>query len=164
VDRVAHGEGGNVDADDFRQILGQTLDFDGVHVDFQKAAEVPDAGCFTERFDRDLGMELLVGTHGMEIDVEHIAPNGVVLDFLDQREAVGRGAAVLDLEVHQDVLAGRMREQRGDLPRIERQADRLVVTAIDDGGDESLLLDFLYRSAACGKAWLRGYFQLFGQR
>ena len=110
MDGVADIERGDIKADDLGQILGQTLDFDGVHVDFEETAGVLDARSFAKGLDRNLGVQFLVGAHRMKIDVQHIAPDGVALHFLDQRKAVGRGAAVLDLEIDEDVLAGRTGE------------------------------------------------------
>lgn len=101
-------------------------------------------------------MDHLVRAHGVEIDVEHVAGERVVLHLLDEREAAALALTIGDFEVHEEVIARGVCEERGDLPGVDLERDGFVLAAIDDCGDEALLLDFLYRRTTDAGPGLRG--------
>ena len=69
-----------------------------------------DALGFADGFNRHHDGDLLVFGDLVEINVEHLAGQGMVLDFLDQRQPLGPGI-VLDRQVHQEILGDRMVNQ-----------------------------------------------------
>jgi hypothetical protein len=79
---------------------------------FQGAAEVLYAIGFAKCFHRNGRVQLLVGTNCMEVDVEDVTTQWVVLDLLNQGQAIGTLATIRNLEVDQDVLTGRWASRR----------------------------------------------------
>ena len=82
----------------------------------------------TSALDRD------VAADADEVDVHELAPRGVALDLPDERE---HGVAV-DFEVDQRVGAALAGEDVRQLASGHGDVDRVVVEAVDDGGDAAL--------------------------
>ena len=85
-------------------------------------------------FDRHQDGYLLVLGHFVEINVQHLAGEGMVLDFLHQGQSLGPGI-VLDGQVHQEVLGDGMVNQVFHFLGVDFQVLRLGLPAIDDGRD-----------------------------
>ena len=84
--------------------------------------------------DRHQDGHLLVLGHLVEIHVQHLAGEGMVLDFLHQRQPLGPGI-VLDRQVHQQVLGHRMVNEVFHFLGVDLEVLRLGLPAIDDGRD-----------------------------
>ena len=69
------------------QVFRQAFHFDGVHGNLEDAAVVFDPGGFANGLDRDLGVQLLVSTHGVEVDVQNVPAQRVMLRGLTSQEA-----------------------------------------------------------------------------
>ena len=80
--------------------------------------------------DRDLGLDLLVEPHLLEVEVLEAAPDGVSLLLLDHHRDRGRA---LDLEVEEGVALGDHVLRRA-LRHLERAG--LCAAAVDDAGDQ----------------------------
>ena len=107
VNGLANLEMANVHRQRLRQILGQ-----GAHLELeqhvlQRAAVGLDAFSFAGRLERHQHGDLFVFGHLVEINVQHLAREGMVLDFLHQRQPLGPGI-ILDRQVHQEILGDGM--------------------------------------------------------
>src|ERR1039458_10229644 len=69
-----------------------------------------------------------------EIDMQHFAGEGIVLNFLHQRQSLGPGI-VLDGEVHQEILGDRMVDQVFHFLGVDFDVLRRHLPAINDGWD-----------------------------
>ena len=116
----------------FRQILGQAAHLDLEQNVLQHAALGLHALGLADGLDRHQDGHLLVLGHFVEIHVQHLAGEGMVLDFLHQGQPLGPGV-VLDRQVHQEVLGNGMVNQVFHLLGVDLQVLRLGLPAIDDG-------------------------------
>ncbi len=109
VNGLSKVQGGDVDDDALGEILGKAFHFERVEAHFKEAAAVLDTGGFTADFNRDVGVQGFVRIDSVEIHVEDVAPNRVMLDFLDQ----GQTALVRTshFQLDQNIFAGRMVEK-----------------------------------------------------
>jgi hypothetical protein len=121
VDGVAEIERAHIDADDFREILRQTFDFERMHSDFEDPARVLHALRLSKRLDRHFRVQRLVRAHRVKINVQDVALQGVMLDFLNEREAAGDLRAVRNGQIDQHVLAHSMRQEVRDFALIQRK-------------------------------------------
>ncbi len=102
----------------------------------------------------------------MKIHVQHLAAQGVVLDFLHQGEALGAGV-VLDGEIHQQVFRNGMVDQVLHFLGVDLQVLGRLLAAINDSGDAPGVAQFLDSAPArlrAGKCiqWYRfHFFKLF---
>jgi hypothetical protein len=90
--------------------LGRAAHLDLEQHVLQHAAVGLDAFGFADGLDRHQDGDLLVLGDFVEIHVQHLAGEGMVLDFLHQRQPLGPGV-VLDRQVHQEVLGDGMVDQ-----------------------------------------------------
>jgi len=81
----------------------------------------------------------------MKINVKHFAAQGMVLDFLHQREALGAGIG-LDGQIHEQIFRDGMMQQIRELPGIQFQVLRLGLAAINRRGHAATGAEFLHRS------------------
>jgi hypothetical protein len=130
VDAVTDVQGRNVDANHIGQVARQTFDGQRTQTLLEQAAHVLDAVGDANRFQRNVGLDHFVLRYSVEIDMENGAAERSVLDFLDECEA----ALPRDLQLHQNILARGVAEQRVDVPPGYLQRLRFVLRAIHDGG------------------------------
>ena len=78
--------------------------------------------------------DFLVFGDFVQINVEQLVGQDVVLDFLDDGQAVGLGVA-LDGEVEQDVFGGGAVDDIADVLEIDFQVLGLVELPVNDGGN-----------------------------
>ena len=164
VDGVADFEWRDVDADDFRKILRETLDGNRAHVLLEKSAEVFDSIGFTEWFDHDFGFDLFGHGNSVEIDVKNFAADDVVLHFLNEGERIGLFAIGFDFEFNQDVLANGMVEESLDLATGNFEIGGLGGATVNDSGNAAAGADLFDRVAAALGAGTCGEFNLLGHR
>src|SRR5690606_39478279 len=82
---------------------------------------------------RDVDLDRLVGHHGVEIEVDHVAAaNRVALDLA--HHGLYRRAAV-DGDVNQHGLATDLVEQAADRRSLDVERLRIAAVAVDDGPD-----------------------------
>ena len=84
MEGLSEPQGADIDEDDFGKIFRQALNMKKAKAMLKQSAIILDAVGFSRRLDRNLGVENLIGGHFEKIDMENIAPNGVMLDFLNQ--------------------------------------------------------------------------------
>ena len=83
-----------------------------------------------------LTAQQLVHGDALQIDVQQTALDGLILPVHDH----GLGAlATFDGEIENGVVPGRGMQNTRDLARIERDRQRLLARAIEDGGDLAAL-------------------------
>ena len=129
---LANLEVADIHRDQLRQIFGQPAHLDLEQHVLQHAAVGLHALGFADGLDRHQDGDLLVLGHLVEIDVQHLAGQGMVLDFLHQRQALGPGI-VLDRQVHQEVLGNGMVNEVFHFLGVDFEVLRLGLPAIDDG-------------------------------
>ena len=122
----------DIHRDDLRQIFGQAAHLDLEQHVLQHAALGLYALGFANRLDRHEDGDFLILGDFVEIHVEHLAGEGVVLDFLDQGQPLGPGV-VLDRQVHQQVFGDRMVDEVFHFLGIDLEILRWRLPAIDDG-------------------------------
>ena len=103
---------------------------------------------FADGLDRGFRRQEFVHGNGVQVDVEHLAADGVMLDFLDQRRAGQRARRVLDGNFHQHALARGVGEQPVHLALDELEIARRVFRPVDDRRHEARALDLFDRGAA----------------
>ena len=149
----------DVDFDDFGQILRQTFDVQLAHDVFEYAATRLHARRFADGANRNAGAQFLGREHFVKINVQDRVLNRMMLHFLDEREAVVRLAALVNLQVHQHVLAGGVVERLLQILDGHGHVDRLGVRPVDDRGNDALRPHPFHRAPAGLGARLR--FQLY---
>ena len=100
---------------------------------FEGAAAVLDAGGFADGFNGHEHGDLLVFGHFMEIHMDDLAGERMMLDFLQQREALGAGV-VLHREVYEQVFRGGMIQQVANFLANHFDVLRLGLATINGGG------------------------------
>ena len=123
-----------VHGDHLRQIFRQRAHLDLEQHVLQHAAFGLDALGFAGGLDRHQDGDFLVFGDFVEINVQHFAGEGIVLDFLHQRQPLGPGI-VLDHQVHQEVLGDRMVDQVFHFLGVDLEVLRRGLPAINDGRD-----------------------------
>ena len=164
MDGVTDSEVGDIDGNDFREIFWETLDIYGVHIDLENSAVIFNAAWFADGFHGNAGVKFFVFFDRMKIYVKNFLGNGVVLDLLNQGEAISWAGRGLDRQIDKHVFAGGLTEQFSDFAGIDREVNGFDVTAVDDSGNESLSLDFFDGSTAGGEARLRVEGEMFCHR
>ncbi len=91
MNSLANVEVRHIDGDDLRQILGKGARFDLKQHVFEHAAIGLDADGFAFGFDRHHDGDFFVFGYFMKIDMKHFAVEGVMLNFLNQRQPFGAG-------------------------------------------------------------------------
>ena len=138
-----------------RQIFGQAAHLDLEQHVLQHAAVGLHALGFADGLDRHQDGDLLVLGHFVEIDVQHLAGERMVLDFLHQRQPLGPGI-VLDRQVHQEVLGDRMVDQVFHFLGVDFEVLRRGLPAINDGRNAAAGRGALWpRPAGPGRGELR---------
>ena len=89
---------------------------------------------FARRFHRHGEGDLFVLGHFVQINVQHLVGQDVVLDFLDDGQAVGLGVA-LHGEVQQHDFRGGAVDDIPDVLEIDFKVLRRVELAVNDGGN-----------------------------
>ena len=89
---------------------------------------------FADGFDRHHDGDLLVLGDFVKIDMQHLAAQRMMLDFLHQRQALGPGI-VLDRQVHQQVFGDGMVDEVFHFLGVDFQVLRLGLAAVNDGRD-----------------------------
>ena len=89
---------------------------------------------FAHAVHRDGEDDFFVFGDFVQINVEHLVGKDVVLDFLDDGQAVGLGVA-LHGEVEQDVFGGGAVDDVADVLEIDFQFLGLVELPVNDRGD-----------------------------
>jgi hypothetical protein len=97
----------------------------------------------------------------MEIDVHHVPAEGMMLHFLDQRETAGLFFASVDFEIHEDVLAGGVREEIGDLFFVDLEVLWQFTFGVDVRRDGAFAPDLFDDSSSGAGASLCFEFRLF---
>ncbi len=140
-----------------RQVFRETFNRERAQVLLEQTAEILHAIGGADRLQRHVRLDLLVHRNRVEIDMQDVAADRGVLHFLDEREAVGP----INLQLHENVLAGGMAQHRGDLASRDLQGFRLGLCPVNDGRDGAFCLEFPHRGAAEGRPALRREFHLF---
>jgi hypothetical protein len=81
----------------------------------------------------------------VKINVQDVAFQGVMLDFLNEREAAGDLRTVRNGQIDQHVFAHGVRQQVRDFALIQRKVHGFVVSPVNHGRDPALLFDFVDR-------------------
>ena len=142
VDDLAQFEMGNVHGNELRQVLGQAASADPEEDVFQNAAAGLDTFGFAEGLDGDADGHLFVFGDLVEVHVQDLAGEGMVLDFLHQRQALGPGV-ILDLQVHQEVLGDRAVDEVFHFLDLDFEILGLGLAAVNDRRHASLGTEFL---------------------
>ena len=95
----------------------------------------------------------------MEINVQQRLGHRVVLDLLDDRQAVG---LPFDFEIDQHVFAHGMGEERVEIARLNLKGDGRFVVGVDHSRDRALAFNFFNRGTTHFGADLGGELHLFG--
>ena len=133
MNRLADFQRGDVDKDDLGQIFWKRVNFEPMH-DVSKHATILDPGGLAGGLDGHLNRHLLVRGHLVEVHVEDVARQGVVLDFLHEREAL-RAGVTLHGDIHEDVLACVGGDGVSELAGVQFEVLRRRKPTIDDRGD-----------------------------
>ena len=110
---------------DLRQILGQGAHFQFEQNVFQGAAAGLDAQGFAHAVHRNGEDHFFVFSDFVQINMEQLVGKDVVLNLLDDGQAVGLGVA-LDGEIEQDVFGGGAVNDVADVLEIDFQFLGLV--------------------------------------
>jgi hypothetical protein len=132
----------DINHDLFRQILGQGTDPELEQDVFEHAAAVLNAGRFADGLDRYLDNHLFVLGHLMQIDVQDFAVEGVMLNFLDQREAFG-ARIVFHRQIHEQIFRGGMVDELADFPGVDFEVLRFGLAAVNDRRHATCVAQFL---------------------
>ncbi len=98
------------------------------HAALLDARGVIDAG----ELEHDRRLDRLVEADAEQVDVHRVAADRMADELLEHD---GRGRGTVDAQVEQ--RAG-VRERIAKLPRVDRERDRILATAVDDAGDLTL--------------------------
>ena len=112
----------------------------------QRAAGILDARGFADRFHGDQNSHLFIRGDLMQIQMEHIAAQGMVLNFLHQGQTLGT-SVVLDNQIQQHVFRGGVVEQIGDFVETDFEILGFGLTAVNDGGHAARSTEFLDSAA-----------------
>ena len=127
---------------ELRQVLGQAASADPEEDVFQNAAAGLDTFGFAEGLDGDADGHLFVFGDLVEVHVQDLAGEGMVLDFLHQRQALGPGV-IFDLEVHQEVLGDGAVDEVFHFLDLDLEILGLGLAAVNDRRHASLGTEFL---------------------
>ncbi len=133
VNGLANFETGHVNDNLFRQIFRQRADLELEQNVFEHAAAGFYADGFAGRFHRHLDGDFFVLGDFVKINVQHLAVERMMLDFLHQREALGAGV-VLDGQIHEHIFRNGMVEQVGKFLGVDLQVLRRGLAAVNGGG------------------------------
>ncbi len=123
----------HVNQDLLRQILRQAAHLELEQDVFQRAAANLDAGGFAGGFHRNRDGDFFVFGDFVQIQMNHLAGQRMVLDFLHQREALGAGV-VFHGQVHQQIFRDGMMQQVGNVIEADFEVLRLGLAAINGRG------------------------------
>ena len=155
---VADVEPGNIDHKLVGQIARETFDRQRAQTLLEQAAEIFHPIRRPDRFQRHIGVNGLVHRDGVKIEVQNVASNGGMLDFLHHRHAV-RFFAV-DLELDENIFARGMAQHRAHVASGNLQRLRLLFPAVDDRRHDVARLKFAHGRAAGVFSPLRFEFNL----
>src|SRR5262245_13895938 len=85
-----------------------------------------------------------------------------MLDFLNQRKPTRGSVAILDLKLHQNVLAHRARQNVFNIPLLDFEIGGGVLGAVDHRGNRAARPHFADGIAPGGSAGAGGEFNLIG--
>lgn len=160
--RLADIESGDVHGNDLGKILRQTPDGQRAHILLEEAAIGLDADGFASGLERNLGLDLLSHGDCVEIDVEDFSTDGMMLDLLDEGEAVGDLGSVGDLEFDEDILTHGMSEKLVDFLAGDFEVGRSFLASVDDCRDGTASAHLFHRIATGLGARAGREFNLFG--
>ena len=116
MEGVANVQTRNVDHNNFRQILGQASNRKQTHALLQQTAKRLDADRLSLRLEDDFCIDFFVHRNRVKVYVDDLAANRMMLDLLNQGESAGSFFSIVDLQLHQNVLADGSREEVFDVP------------------------------------------------
>ena len=129
---------GNVQRDLLWKIERQTGDVQRVGEEFQQTTGTNPDGVADE-FDWHVGVDDFVFTHGVEVDVDDAAAEGVVLHVLNEGEF--RFLGVFDFEIHQDLFADAVGKHVHHGFAIKAKIDAVLLLAVNDSRDQAFLAE-----------------------
>ena len=142
MDGLAEFEMADINDNLLRQILGQAADFELEQHVFEHAAAGLHAGGFADGFHRHLDGDLFILGHFMKIHVQDLAVERVMLDFLDEREALGAGV-IFHGQIHQQIFRSGMVDEVADFLRVDFEVLRLGLAAVNDRRHATRVAQFL---------------------
>ena len=116
MEGVANVQTRNVDHDNFGQILGQASNRKQTHALLQQTAKGLHADRLSLGLKDDFCIDLFVHRNRVKIYVDDLAAHRMVLDLLNERKPAGGLFSIVDLQLHQNVLADGTREEVFDVP------------------------------------------------
>ena len=162
MDRIADFQSAHIDSDDLWEILGQAANRDAANTLLEQAAKFFDTFRFAERLDCDVRRYLLRHRDGLEVDVQNLVAKRVSLHLLDERKLAGFVCAVLDFQIHENVLADGMGKENFEFAVRDFEVCWRPVMAVDDGWNGSARADGFDGIAAAFGAGTGCEFNLLG--
>ena len=162
VDGLVDFEMADVNDDLLGQILGQRAHLQLEHDVSKDAAVVLDAGGFAGGFHGHHDGDFFSFGNLVQIHMQHGLRQRMMLDFLEQREALGPGVA-LDGEIDEQVFRDGMVDEIFKFLGADFQALRFGVAAVDHGRNAPLGAEFFGPGSASertgsGVQWYRFHF------
>ena len=135
----------------FGQVLRQSAGFDLEQHVFQHAAISLHTLGFADGFDWHHDGDLLVLGDFVKIHMQHFPAQGMMLDFLHERQPLGP-RVFFDREVNQEVFRGGVMDQIPELLRADLDVLRLGLASINHCRDAPGLTEFLGSGASAERA------------
>ena len=151
MDGLADLQVGDIGEDGFGQILGKGPDLDLEQDVLKHAAIGLNTLGLADGFDGHHDGDLLVLGNFVKINVQHLARERVMLNFLHQRQPLGTGI-ILDLQVHQQVLGERMVNEVFHLLGLDLEVLGRGLPTVNDCGYAAGSAEGLGPRAACQRA------------
>ena len=127
-----------------RQILRQRADLEFENDVFENAAASFDADRFAGGFNgHHDGYQFVFGDF-MKINVQHFSGQRVMLDFLNEREAL----LLVHVQIHENVLGEGLIDEIGHFAPDKLEIFGLGLTTVDGGRDATCITEFFYFRAS----------------